>query len=68
MIFARLKRIEGLLAEMLINEREGLQIIRSRRIEIALQDSEARKPFKCPWLGCEVVPYHVHTIAEPHST
>ena len=62
-MFKRLKRIEALLIELLTNERECLQIVRSRRIEIALMDAEARKPWKCPHAGCAIEPPHWHTIA-----
>lgn len=63
-MFKRLKRIEALLTEQLTNERECLQIVRSRRIEIALMEAQDRRPFKCPWPDCAIAPYHVHMIAE----
>lgn len=66
-MFKRLKRIEALLTELLTNERECLQIVQSRRVQLALEDADRAKPFKCPFPECAIAPYHVHMVAVPAS-
>ena len=67
----RSKRIEQLLAEGLAVSKECLSIskecldaVRERRMQNAIADEQARKPWKCPRETCDVVGYHAHVIIE----
>jgi len=67
-MFKSLKRIEALLTELLSSERECLQIVQSRRLQMELEDIQRAAPWKCPFKECAVEPYHLHVLPPPPTS
>lgn len=67
-MFKRLERIEALLAELLTAERECLQVVRVRQMQLAAQELENARPFKCQFPGCALEGFHAHVVVVDNKT